>query len=177
MAKAARSFSVEEFSELLLIDKHKLDEEINAQPSLFYRVSEAFAEACSVRDFMKEELGRVDAQLYANIRGDCEKAGEKVTESKIQNEIALHKKHIAHLDEYLEAKRKADVLQGLKDAFNQRSYMLRDLASLFVASYFEKESFKDPRAVDEYKTQRKRERMSEARSSRDLAAEGRRKRQ
>jgi hypothetical protein len=37
---------------------------------------------------------------------------------------------------YIDACRTANEVQGLKDAFAQRGYMLRELANLFVAGYY-----------------------------------------
>jgi len=54
-------------------------------------------------------------------------------------------------------------LNALREAFSQRSYMLRDLSTLFVANYFEKTSMTDNSIVRAAKADANIDRMAEAR--------------
>src|SRR5690348_14596091 len=128
---------IEKHKALLAIDKSALDEEISTQPSLFYAVAEGFIEAAAERDACKEELTTVDAQLDGQVRMVLASTEEKVTEAMVKNAVQTHKDHQAAFDTYMEAKTKADLFGAMKEAFAQRGYMLRDLAQLYVSSYYE----------------------------------------
>lgn len=133
--------NTDEFKEYLLINKHDLDEEIIQQPILLFEVAEACADAAILRDNLKERLATVDAQLDAEIREELE--GGKVTESIVKNRIQVDSRHDKAFQEYANAKHRADVLSALKDAFASRGYLLRDLAALHNANYFESNAVKD----------------------------------
>ena len=155
---------IDELRNYLEIDKHSLDDEIVKQPSLFFRVSEAFVEAVAERDACKEELASVDAELDGEVRHKLEVAGDKITEAIVKNEIQTHKKHGPAFDTYILAKTKADMLLALKEAFQQRGYMLRDMCSLYVASYYEQSSVQGTSKTDTAVYNRQRERLAEGRA-------------
>jgi hypothetical protein len=85
----------------------------------------------------------------------------------VKNAIQAHSAHAAAYDTYILAKTRADTLQALKDAFQQRSYMLRELASLYVSSYYDESSVKGTGKTDKMIYDRQRERMAEARLKKD----------
>lgn len=154
---------IEEFRQYLTIDKLALDDEVVRQPSLFYEVSEAYVEAVAVRDDCKEALASVDAELDSSVRkalGDS-----KATEGNIKSQIQSHKKHKTAFDQYITAKEEADKLQALKEAFQQRSYMLRDLVSLYSANYFEEGSLKPTAQQDRVVYSQQRARLASNRES------------
>jgi len=137
MASAKPSFNIDEFRAYLAIDKHRLDEELMAQPGLFFKVSDEYALACADRDTAKDDLARLTAEIYPKVKANLEKAG-KATEAAIQAGIALDKKHQAAVKVYSDARYWADLTLALKEAFIQRSYMLREMAHLFSANYFDR---------------------------------------
>jgi hypothetical protein len=157
---------VNELRSYLEIDKHALDDEIVKQPSLFFKVSEAYVEAVAERDACKEELASIDAELDGEVRHKLEVAGEKITEAIVKNEIQTDKKHGPAFDTYILAKTKADMLMALKEAFQQRGYMLRDLCSLYVSQYYDQSSVQGNSKTDAAVYNRQRERLAEAREAR-----------
>ena len=134
------NIDIEEFEGYLQIDKTELDEELIQQPTLFYKISHELEMILSQRDKAKQHMDVIYAQLDGDYRAELEEEGEKYTEAVIKNSILIDKEHQASMDEYTKWKEKASVLGALKDAFSQRSYMLRDLVSLTVANYYERES-------------------------------------
>jgi hypothetical protein len=127
-----------EYAKCLQIDKNNIDDELVRQPTLLYQVSEAYIEAVAVRDTKKDELATIDAELDAELRAE---AGDtKTTEAKIKNEIQVHPEHQSASKAFNEAKHEADKLLVLKEAVAQRGYVLRDLAQLAVANFFETSS-------------------------------------
>ncbi len=130
---------LDEFRGYLKIDRDALDEAIIMQSDLYYRVSRMFVLAVSKKDKLKEEIAIVDANLDMDLREEAanKKKGEKVTEGAIRGQIAAHRAHIESIREYLDARREMEELQALKDAFSQRGYMLRELARLYIAGYYQ----------------------------------------
>lgn len=158
------TIDLDEFRDYLLIDKHALDEELAQQPSLFEKVGDACAEAIAVKDAAKEELADVDAILFNLIKK--KEAGNRITEAAIKSRVQAHSKHKAAFAKYLTAKMRADKLANLKESFHQRSYMLRELAGLAVANYFEGSSIKATSTTNRAVYSRQRERLAEAREAR-----------
>lgn len=147
----------------LRIDKHDIDNEIERQPSLFFDVSREVTAAAARRDYLKEELQRIDAKLDGKYRRRAVKQSTKYTEAQIAHMIALDDDHIAASNALIDAREHADTMQALKESFNQRSYMLRDLASLFVANYFERSAVKANGDVKNARAKKNIDAMSEMR--------------
>lgn len=157
------TLSLADLQAQLAIDKSTLDDEVIRQPVLFYTISEALTDANAERDAAKEELATVDADLDGHWRKKLSKVQDKITEKMVQNCVQTSPEHEKAFDAYLAAKTKADKLSALKDAFQQRSYMLRDLVSLYSANYYEEASIKPSRAQEASHYAQNRERMSNAR--------------
>lgn len=151
----------------LAIDKSELDDEVIRQPSLFYMVSEKLTDALAERDAAKEELANVDADLSAHYRAKLTKTTKgRVTDSSVAIHVQADAEHEKAFRVWLDAKTKADKLQALKDAFQQRSYMLRDLVSLYTANYFEDSSVRPSKAQEASHYAANRTRISNARAAR-----------
>lgn len=137
----------EEFKDYLKINPDELDEELIRQPGIFGTVAEEAVLAGAVRDKAKEALATVDAELNVELRKKLEKTEErKPSEAMIANAVLLDKRHAEAQDNYLNAKREADLWFNLKEAFNMRSYMLRDLAGLQVNEAYSSTSVRAPRS-------------------------------
>jgi len=150
----------------LAIDKSVLDDEVIRQPVLFYTISEALTDALARRDGAKEALAFVDAEMDNVCRRKLSKGDAKVTEKMVQNHVQCSYEHGKAFDVYLKAKTYADKLLALKEAFQQRSYMLRDLVSLYSANYYEASSIKPTQATEASHYNANRVRMSNARAAR-----------
>lgn len=132
----------------LQIDKNALDEELLRQPQLFFEASEAYANTVSLRDEAKEKLNLVDASLSKKIRMSWDEDKEKIAEWKVTERIRHKGRHKRARHRYLVLKQQADIALALKEAFQQRSYVLKDLASLWVAGYYTTASVRGGTAED-----------------------------
>src|ERR1700722_17477170 len=159
--------NIDEFKTYLKIDRHALDQELQEQPMLFFKISEAVAHAASERDMLKEQLAATDAKLDSEVRRALDKKNEKSTEAMVRNSIQTDKKHETATKHYHDAKEQADLLVALKEAFQSRAYMLRDLCSLYTANYFEDTSVRSSSQTDHATYRMSRERIATARSRRD----------
>jgi hypothetical protein len=128
-----------EFAELragLLIDRNSLDEDMVRQPVLFQDVSERYVMAQSEAIGAKEKLAGVDATLAHTLRTKWNNSGEKYTETKLGDTVQSEPKHIVAYDYWSHLARRAAYLGALKESYDQRSKMLRELGQLFVVGYF-----------------------------------------
>lgn len=159
-----RIFNIEEFEGYLKIDKSNLDEEIIRQPSLFFEVSKAYSKAVAQADTKKDKLKQLESKLDALKRKKLMKTEGKVTEAMVFHAIQIDEKRVAAYEEYIKAKEIADTLDGFKEAFRQRTFMLRELAGLYVAQYYDKDSVGGKTA--EFQYERRKEQMRDKRKER-----------
>jgi len=171
---------IAEFKDLLLIDKNNLDQHLQEQAEIFYRIADALAQAQSVRDKAKEYIAITDAQLNLQFRKDLEEDGIKVTDAKINAMVQDDEEHQTSFNEYMDTKEQADKLSAMREAWMQRSYMLRELVGLFISGYFADQTLKGgspearemKAAADRAEIHRKRKRTGE----KERAGEGRSRR-
>jgi len=157
---------IDKLKQLLAINKNSLDDEISRQPMLFYEVAEACVAAAAERDARKEDLATIDAELDGLSRTLLSRREEKVTEAMVKNTIQTNAKHEAAFNAYMQAKTESDLLSAMKDAFGQRGYMLRDMAQLYVASYFEQSSVQGNNNTDKVVYEARRDQAAKMRKER-----------
>lgn len=119
----------------LRIDPEDLDACLVEQPGLFYHVAENVSAANSARDAIKLELEEAQAELDQQFRKTALERDEKVTEASIQNQIRTAPKIKTLQRKYLEARTKAENRAALKEAYQQRSFMLRELVAVQLAHF------------------------------------------
>ena len=156
---------MEELKQRLQLDKHALDDELIQQASMLHTVSDAYEEAMSERDDLKEKLATADAELDQSIRDDAEEHNEKITESMIKAKIQSDVEHKKAYFAYASAKLKAGKLLALKDAFKERGYMLRELCSLYLSNYFEDNSVRATPTTENASYKRVRARLADGRAN------------
>lgn len=145
-----------------------LDDEVIRQPMLFYEVSDQLTDALAERDAAKEELAVVDAELDNSWRKKLAKVKDRVTDKVVQSCVLTSPEHEKAFQTYLHAKTKADRFLALKEAFQQRSFMLRDLVALYSANYYETTSLKPSKAQDISHYHSNRAHMNDARVARKV---------
>lgn len=157
----------------LEIDREDLDTCLIKQPELFYHVSEAYVVTVSERDEVKLRLEEAIAELDQQIRRKAAEDDERVTEATIQQRIKAAPRIQQLQREYLSARQAADSWQALKEAFQQRSYMLRELVALHISRLRERDSYSDgapPRTIREALGDRNREELGKMRRARREAS-------
>lgn len=118
------------------IDEHNLVEMQKIQTGAYHEVSERLVLETSRKDAAKQFFTLVKARVEDAIRADVKESGEKVTEAGVASRIALNTEVIDAENELLDAERGVRELTALKDSFQQRSHMLRDMAQLWIAGYY-----------------------------------------
>ena len=119
-----------DFEHDLKIDVANLNDELMRQPGLFSRWAVLAVEARAERDRLEEKLKVTDAHLDNEFREKAEREGTKITEKKLLSQILLDPRHAQAMENCLEARKDADILQvGAREAFSQRKDCLISLAA------------------------------------------------
>ncbi len=119
-----------DFEHDLKIDTANLNDELMRQPALFSRWAVLAVEARAERDSLEEKMKVTDAQLDAEFRQEAIEIGDKITEKKLFSKILLDPRHTLAMNDCLEARKAADILQvGAREAFSQRKDCLISLAA------------------------------------------------
>lgn len=125
--------TLDKYKAKLAIDPDSLSECLVEQPDLYYHVSMETAVAVSERDAAKLALDVVEAEIDQHLRRKAADDGEKVTESLIQKRLELASEVIDANNNLLDNRLTADKWLALKESFQQRSFMLRELVALRIA--------------------------------------------
>lgn len=158
--------NTEDLRAYLAIDKYSLDDEIVKQPRLYEEIGEACALASAEHDYAKDGLNRLYAELATKHRKKIENTtGARATEAQVNAAVISDKKHVDASNKRIEAKQRLDELSAVKEAFHQRSYMLRDLSALYIANYYEKSTIVDSNSVKDVKARKSIDKMDQARKA------------
>lgn len=122
-----------ELESALKIDDANLNACLVEQSGYFYHVAASTASANAHRDTLKLVLEEALADLDQDIRAKAIAEDKKLTESGIQNQLRQFPKIKELQRRCLEARLNAEKWQALKEAFSQRSFMLRELVALELA--------------------------------------------
>jgi len=147
---------LEDLEDGLQIDEHALDEALQQQPDLFYRVSKHLAVLTSRRDAAKMSVAEAEAQADGLIRREIQKqldvdaraaekkkSGSRRPENTVQAIEAMKRLDPDvqdAMDDFLALNAAVGQFGALKEAFQQRSYVLKDLVSLYIANYYSDKS-------------------------------------
>lgn len=124
----------------LKIDQYALDEMLIQQAMLYFTAAQQATFKSQDADVAKDALNTAKADAYQRIRDGCITGNVKFTETLLANDVALDSEVLKAHAAFTKAKFEADEASALRDAFSQRSFMLRDLVQLQITGYFMKNS-------------------------------------
>lgn len=130
---------VADFAELearLTIDPDALDAEIISYTSFFYHVGLGYADAVSLRDAAKEDVAVYEANLSREIRAAAAANGEKITEAAIAARITADDRRLELVERHIRARLACERWSVLRDSFQQKGHMLREMVELHKVNYF-----------------------------------------
>lgn len=153
----ANTFSIENYRTMLRINRHRLDEELELQSELMDRISSQVAVLNSQQLEAKEELAKVEARLFLELKED------KVSNEAANAEVRKHRERVAAWQRYQVARQVYEDWQGLLNAWTARGYHIKVIADLFIAQYFAVTTVHGP---DDNTVHAARARLSEAREQR-----------
>lgn len=134
--------TIESFKDRLKIDRLSLDTELVEQPGLYYEICEQYAMAVSRRDQAHDGYKQVDAERSIRHREKLAKNDAKVTEGRIREAVASDPKFLEAKATHVRASLEVEKWQALKESFQQRAWVLKDLTQLFISGYFQSNSAK-----------------------------------
>lgn len=157
----------ERYREKIRIDRDQLDMSVEEQAGIYLSVSEQYVKAVSERDALRDQLARKDAEIAGAVRQKAEQNKSRATEAMINDAVMLHNDHIQLSERLSLAKKEVDLWMSLRDAFDQRMRMLRELVTLYTTGYFSVAGTGKPRnTVHDALADSARQRLSEQRKSR-----------
>lgn len=118
------------------IDRDALDKSVEEQAQVFLEVCDRHVHALSLRDEARDKLSRRDAEIARDTRQKGEKGGTRTTEAMVNDSVMLHTEHIQLSANLTELKKQADLWGVLRDAFDQRMRMIKELVNLYAMGYF-----------------------------------------
>lgn len=133
-------FDPDELRQCLKIDKHDLDSEVEQQPELYGEVAEAASLSKSQVESLEEQIKELESLLDSGIREDAITEDERITENAIKSIIAADETRKEMVIKLLNARHLQRRLEALTTSFRHRSYALRDMVDLFLASYYSSRS-------------------------------------
>lgn len=147
----------------LKFSKHDLDTAILQHGELFYKVSERVAYYTSMRDEAKKRMEESYARNSLRIREQATEEGRKLTEDLVKQLTLLDDDYKEDSVTYLRAKWETDVWSALKDSYTSRGFMVKEIAELWKANYFNTDAIKGGTEDVQYEVQRAK--LAESRKS------------
>lgn len=132
-----RQMDAEYLRSKINIDRDALHEGIEEQPGLFFAAADALTLALSLRDEAKTEMDNEYSRACGRAREKKDEDGKKPTEGAIKEAAQLDKKYLAAEAAYRKARLDADIAAALRDSFEMRAKMLREMSQLFLAGYYQ----------------------------------------
>jgi hypothetical protein len=147
------ALTLTELKKMLVISKHRLDDELELQAQVQFDISESLGIANAKQSRLENEMEEFDAKLLISLR----KGDVKRTVAELQAEIIISGDHQSWLDDLHIAKHQAAQWHGMYEAWKQRGFALKALADLSMSNYFAVDTTyeKNRGAIAESKLQRK----------------------
>ncbi len=125
--------SLKEAQKSLRIDTKKLDFECQTQPELYAEIARKYVEAISIRDELKQDAENIWSTIFIAYKTGSDKAPSDTTVKAMTD---IHEDYLGMYNAYMLAKKEADEWFSLKEAFQQKANMLKELCGLYIAGYF-----------------------------------------
>lgn len=125
----------EDFEEDVKLNRFKLDEEAQKNPSLVQFYGEQLAEAKTIRDKAYNAVKLIEAQKELDYRANPPD-GIKITESVISALVEADKDVIKIKEAEQKAKEKVYFIESAVSALDDRRSEIKNLTQLWIAGYY-----------------------------------------
>lgn len=133
MNREERDKLYEKLTGRLIIDTTNLDRELVEQPDLYDDAGEGYAYAVSHRDLLKNKIKDESASLQQSMRTKAAKGDKRVTEALVQAMVEGTDEIKVLRTKLIQAQREVDLWESRREAFKQRSYILRSVCDMHIA--------------------------------------------
>lgn len=124
--------TLEEARKNLIININDLSTVCQTQPSIYWEVSMEAVKAMSIRDKAKNDLDNTWSELYVSLKTE----GGKLSDPTVKASVEIEKRYIDAEKVYLSRKREAEEWNAMKEAYQQRANMIKELCGLYVSGSF-----------------------------------------
>lgn len=124
---------LDQLQEQLAIDRDDLDSSLADQPNLYFHVADVYSRALADREKAQSELSKMKAKIDNEIRYRIAEEGVKRTEGSIEKEMKGDERYHEARAEWEDRAALAERWGALKESYQQRSFMLRELVQLYIA--------------------------------------------
>jgi hypothetical protein len=122
--------TVEEARRGLVIDTKRLDEELRFQPEIFYEVATRAVTIASERDELKDSKDRTWSSRFISEKMEGKIDGKQLSDKTAETFADVSEEVKEATKKFLEKKKEADEWLVLKESYQQRSVMLKELCGL-----------------------------------------------
>jgi hypothetical protein len=135
-----KDFDLAELEAELQIDENNLDQCLVAQPGLYWQVAKRHAIAVSDHEAAKKSMAEIEAEIDLEIRKTARNRENRIIEKEIESRKRKDPRLERAVRKMLSLKHEAQLLDALKETFQMRSYAIKELVQLYIASYYEESS-------------------------------------
>jgi len=129
----------------LIIDKNDLDRELMEQADSFFKCAEQYALAVSEAAAAKDNVKKVMGKAYKNFSKRTNSNGKPLTQDMIKAMVDSCKDVRLARKKWHEKILSEGRWGALKDAWAQRSFLLKDLVQMHIKTYLTDDSVSAPR--------------------------------
>jgi hypothetical protein len=141
--------NLEEAKRGLQIRRNSLDTECERLPEIFWEVSKEYSNAVDTRDTLKHDAEKMWGQLYITFKKT--KVSDKTAESMADSAEEYH----TLFKDFLFAKKIAEDWNSMKEAYEKKTVMLREMCGLIASGYYSNITIKEPAKDQLYEARKK----------------------
>lgn len=127
---------LEDITKMLVINKHRLDDELEVQADIQWQIAEQLTITESRRDEAKNELDRLEAELMSEIAED----DPKLSLAKIQAKVLVNPTRVKAFQNLQMLKRDHNRWSGMLNSWISKGKSLSNLCELYKSNYFAMDS-------------------------------------
>jgi hypothetical protein len=131
-----RTITYQEVVDMLQINKHALDDELEMQAVVQQRIHDRLQAASNLLEREKDSLERAEADVFIDVTDLHVRSGEKPNLDYLRNSVKIDSYRKAKFDSWNAARGEYEVWQGLYESWKQRGFALKALTDLAVAGYY-----------------------------------------
>ena len=158
---------LEKLAERVKINKDELDREMIESPQLIYAINELLTEAQDRKDYVKNQIKQADASLTFKYIKKYERLNKRITDRMLKLEVQGDDEMIALENKLRHREKMVNRISGLKEALQNRSFMLGRLGNLYTSGYWAGDAVAGSKQVDDVRYNTWRKKQADRRRRRD----------
>lgn len=124
---------IKTFRDMLAVNKHDLDRELEIQAVVMDRISQQVGRTGRALVEAKDELARAEARISQNL---AENSATKLTVTALDAAVKRSPERRDAFRALQDARSEFEAWEALREAWKQKGYSLKTLADLYASSYF-----------------------------------------